>query len=129
VLRVVSAHDVGRALNPMLVRGQIEGGIFHGLVLALSEEMLVDRASGQPLNPNFMDYKFLTAADVPQFESILVEPIDPNGPFGAKGVAQNSTSMAPAAIANAVADAIGVHIHELPLTPERVLAALKGSTT
>jgi xanthine dehydrogenase molybdenum-binding subunit len=125
VLRIVSAHDVGRAINPMLVRGQIEGGIFHGIALALSEELVVDRQTGQALNPNFMDYRFLTSADVPSFESILVEPVDPNGPFGAKGVAQNSTSLAPAAIANAVADAIGVHVHALPITPERVLAALK----
>ena len=127
VLRVVSAQDVGRAINPMIVAGQIEGGVFHGLAQALAEEMVVDRQTGQPLNPNFMDYKFLTAADVPNFEAILVQPVDPNGPFGVKGVAQNSTSMAPAAIANAVADAIGAHIHELPITPERVLAALRAA--
>ena len=127
VLRVVSAHDVGRAINPVIVAGQIEGGIYHGLAQALCEEMVVDRQTGQALNPNFMDYTFLTAADVPSFEAILVEPVDPNGPFGAKGVAQNSTSMAPAAIANAVADAIGAHIHDLPITPERVLAAIKAA--
>ena len=127
VLRVVSAHDVGRAINPMIVAGQIEGGVFHGMAQALAEEMVVDRRNGQALNPNFMDYKFLTSADVPRFEAILVEPVDPSGPFGVKGVAQNSTSMAPGAIANAVADAIGAHIYELPMTPERVLAALRAA--
>jgi xanthine dehydrogenase molybdenum-binding subunit len=129
VVRVVSAHDVGRAINPDIVAAQIEGGTYHGLAQAIAEEMVIDRQTGQAINANFMDYKFLTAADVPNFEAIIVEPVDPNGPFGAKGVAQNSTSMAPAAIANAVADAIGAHIHELPLTPERVLAALKGKAS
>ena len=121
-LRVVSAHDIGRAINPMAVEGQIEGGIHMGLGYALTEEVLVKE--GQVLNPNFLDYRLHTAADMPEIESIIVETDDPEGPFGAKGVGEMGANAIAAAVANAVYDAIGVRITSLPITAERVLRAL-----
>jgi CO/xanthine dehydrogenase Mo-binding subunit len=121
-LRVVSAHDIGRAINPMAVEGQIEGGIHMGLGYALTEEVLVKE--GQVLNPNFLDYRLHTAADMPEIESIIVETDDPEGPFGAKGVGEMGANAIAAAVANAVWDAIGVRITSLPITAEKVLRAL-----
>ncbi len=122
VLRLVSAHDVGKAINPMLVEGQIEGGIHMGLGYALTEEVLVHK--GKVLNPDFLDYRLFTAADMPQIETVLIEPDDPEGPFGAKGVGEMGATPVAAAIANAIYDAVGVRLTQLPMTPERVLAAL-----
>jgi xanthine dehydrogenase molybdenum-binding subunit len=121
-LRIVAAHDIGRAINPMAVEGQIEGGIHMGLGYALTEEVLVKE--GQVLNPNFLDYRLHTAADMPEIESIIVETDDPEGPFGAKGVGEMGANAIAAAVANAVYDAIGVRITSLPITAERVLGAL-----
>lgn len=123
--RVLAVHDIGRAINPTIVEGQIEGGLFQGIGFTLSEEMVVDPQTGSPMNLSFMDYKILTADDLPKFETILVEGGDGNGPFGAKGVGEIGLVPIPGAIANAVADAIGVRLFEAPLTPERVLRALQ----
>ena len=120
--RVVAAHDVGRAINPMSVEGQIEGGLHMGLGYALTEEALVQE--GRVRNPDFLDYRLFTAADMPEIESIIVETGDPEGPFGAKGVGEMGTNAIAAAIANAVYDAIGVRITSLPITGEKVLRAL-----
>jgi xanthine dehydrogenase molybdenum-binding subunit len=106
----------------MAVEGQIEGGIHMGLGYALTEEVLVKE--GQVLNPNFLDYRLHTAADMPEIESIIVETDDPEGPFGAKGVGEMGANAIAAAVANAVYDAIGVRITSLPITAERVLGAL-----
>ncbi len=122
VLRLVCANDVGRAINPMAVEGQIEGGAQMGLGYALTEELLVEK--GRVLNPDFLDYRLFTSADMPQIETIIIETDDPGGPFGAKGVGEMGGTPTAAAVANAVYDAIGVRIKELPITPERVLAAL-----
>jgi len=125
VLRVVAAHDVGTAINPAVVEGQIEGAIQQGMGYALTEEYRYDQESGMPLNPNLSDYKILTSVDMPQIDTILVQATCPTGPFGAKSVGESGLVATAAAIANAVYDAIGIRFKELPITPERVLIALQ----
>ncbi|MCC7362203.1 MAG: xanthine dehydrogenase family protein molybdopterin-binding subunit [Anaerolineales bacterium] len=122
VLRLVCANDVGRAINPMAVEGQIEGGAQMGLGYALTEELLVK--DGRVLNPDFLDYRLFTSADMPVLETIIVETDDPGGPYGAKGVGEMGGTPTAAAVANAIYDAVGVRLTTLPMTPERVLAAL-----
>jgi len=123
VSRVVSVQDVGKAINPSIVEGQIEGAIAQGLGYALTEELVIGK-EGRPLNPTFLDYKLFTSTDMPDVQVILVESMDPIGPFGAKGVGEASLIPVAPAVANAIYDAIGVQIKELPITPERVLRAL-----
>jgi xanthine dehydrogenase molybdenum-binding subunit len=123
VLRLVCANDVGRAINPMAVEGQIEGGAQMGLGYALTEELLVER--GRVLNPDFLDYRLFTAADMPRIQTIIVETDDPGGPFGAKGVGEMGGTPTAAAIANAIYAAVGVRLTQPPMTPERVLAAIQ----
>ncbi len=122
VLRLACANDVGRAINPMAVEGQIEGGAQMGLGYALTEELIVK--DGQVLNPDFRLYRLFTAADMPKIETFLIETDDPEGPFGAKGVCEMGGTPTAAAIANAIYDAVGIRMTELPMTPERILAAL-----
>ncbi len=122
VRRVASAHDVGRALNPLAAEGQIHGGIHMGLGYALAERLVV--ADGQVLTSTFMDYALLRAADMPELVVRLVESVDAEGPFGAKGLGESGVIPVAAAVANAVRDAVGVRFTELPITPERVRAAL-----
>jgi CO/xanthine dehydrogenase Mo-binding subunit len=123
VLEFFAAHDVGRAINPMACAGQIEGSIAQGMGYGLLED--VQYKDGVMLNPNFLNYRVPTSLDVPVVTSSLVEPIDPVGPFGAKGVAEPAMTPTAACIANAIYDAAGVRIRELPITPEKVLKALK----
>ena len=123
VLKIGAAHDVGRAINPMAVEGQIHGGISMGLGYALYEEVLLKE--GKVLNPNFADYALPTALEMPPIETILIETDDPAGPFGAKGIAEPANIPTAPAIANAVYDAVGVRIRDLPITPEKVLRALR----
>ena len=125
VLKVVAAHDVGTAINPAIVEGQIEGAIQQGIGYALTEEYRYDQESGKPLNPNFSDYKILTSVDMPIIETIVVQATSDTGPFGAKSVGESGLVATAAAIANAVYDAIGIRFKELPITPERVLVALQ----
>ena len=122
VLRVVAAHDVGRAINPLLVEGQIQGGSLMGVGYALLEEINTD--NGNIKNRNFADYLLPTALDVPEIYPIIIEDLEPSGPFGAKGVGEPALIPTAAAIANAVYDAIGVRIYSLPITPEKIMAAL-----
>lgn len=123
VLRYVAAQDVGRVINPLGCRGQVEGGLHHGIGYALLEELRHDE--GAPLNPNFMGYKVLMADDMPEIEVVLVEDPDPDGgPHGAKGVGTPVIPAIAPAVANAVRDAIGIRLRDLPMTPPRVLAAL-----
>jgi xanthine dehydrogenase molybdenum-binding subunit len=122
VLRLVCANDVGLAINPMAVEGQIEGGAQMGLGYALTEELIV--REGKILNPDLLDYRLFTSADMPEIKSIIVETDDPKGPFGAKGVGEMGGTPTAAAIANAIYDAIGIRMTQLPMTPERVLAAI-----
>ena len=122
-VNVWSAHDVGKAVNPRNVEGQIEGGIYMGLGFAVSEEIVLEK--GRSLNPSFVDYKMFTCADMPKIHPIIVEVPEPLGPFGARGVGEATTIPTGGAVANAVADATGVRIKQLPLNPERVFRALK----
>ncbi|MBI3076127.1 MAG: xanthine dehydrogenase family protein molybdopterin-binding subunit [Deltaproteobacteria bacterium] len=123
VLRVVAAHDVGRAINPLGAEGQIEGGLAMALGYALTEELVVRQ--GAILNPNFVDYRLITGADMPRTTVILIETDDPAGPFGAKGIGEAGAICTAPAVANAIYDAIGVRVTELPITPERLLRAIR----
>jgi CO/xanthine dehydrogenase Mo-binding subunit len=124
VLRHVVAQDVGRALNPALVEGQMHGGAAQGLGWALLEEIVHD-PKGQLVTGTFVDYSLPTAAAVPAIDTLIVEVPAPEGPFGAKGVGEAPVVGAPAAVANAVAMATGgVRLSRLPMTPERVWRAL-----
>jgi CO/xanthine dehydrogenase Mo-binding subunit len=116
----VVVQDVGRAINPLAVEGQMQGGSVQSLGMALTEGLQFDPATGRLMNPSLLDYRKLTAADLPNIETIIVEVPSPAGPFGARGVGEPPIVPAPAAIANAVQDATGVRITELPLSPERI---------
>jgi CO/xanthine dehydrogenase Mo-binding subunit len=124
VLRIVAAHDCGTAINPMLVEGQVQGGIAMGLGFALQEEMLFD-AAGRQINPNLTNYIVPTSLDMPAIEVEIVESHDPTGPFGAKGVGEPTSVPTAAAVLNAIRDAVGVRLTSLPATSERVLAAIQ----
>ena len=128
VLRIAAAHDCGTAINPMLVEGQIQGGISMGIGLALQEEILFD-AAGLQLNPNLTNYIMPTSLDMPDIEVDIVDSYDPTGPFGAKGVGEPTSVPTAAAILNAIHDAVGVRITSLPATAEKVLAAIKAKRT
>jgi xanthine dehydrogenase molybdenum-binding subunit len=123
ILQLFAAHDVGKALNPVLIDGQIYGAGYIGVGYGLTEEMKLEK--GKVLNPNFLDYKMLTAKDNIPVTPIIVEPGDEDGPYGAKGIGEPGLVPTAPAIANAVYDAVGVWIHDLPITPEKVLSALK----
>jgi len=122
VERIVAAHDVGTAINPLGVVGQIEGGCVMGCGWALTEELLC--ASDRSLTPSLREYVIPTIKDVPEIVPIVVEVPDPEGPFGAKGLGEQTLTPTAPAIASAVADAVGARVWDLPITPERVLAAL-----
>ncbi len=122
VKKVAAAHDIGRVLNPVGAEGQVEGGVAMGLGYALTEQIQIK--DGKVLNPNFTDYKIPTTMDMPEIESILVETIDPEGPFGAKGMGEMTMVPTAAAIANAIYHAAGIRMRSLPITPEKVLKAL-----
>ncbi len=122
LLKSVACHDVGRAINPVAVEGQIQGGSAQGLGYALMEDVVVK--NGVIQTPSLSEYLIPTSRDIPTTEAIILESGTGVGPFGAKGIGEPSLTPAAPAVANAVADAIGTRIHDLPLTPERVLAAL-----
>lgn len=125
VLRIVGVHDSGRIINPLLAESQLEGGILQGLGYALFEERVLDRRLGVPLNPTLHDYKIPTMRDLPAIEVICLEGADPEANHtGAKGLAEPPIIPTAPAIANAVADALGVEIGRIPLTPWVVRAAL-----
>jgi xanthine dehydrogenase molybdenum-binding subunit len=124
VLKFVAAHDVGRVINRLGLVGQIEGAIAQGLGYALTEQMQFEK--GKLLNNSYTDYKMLLSRDMPRdIEIVFIETNDPEGPYGAKGVSEAGLIPTPAALANAVADAIGVRMHEMPLSPERILQVLR----
>jgi CO/xanthine dehydrogenase Mo-binding subunit len=121
VLKYVACHDVGRAIDPMRVEGQIHGGAVQGIGYALSEEVrYVDGVCGSTL---FADYLIPASNDVPDIQAIILEVGPGKGPFGARGIGEPPIGPPAAAIASAIADAVGARITELPITPERVLAA------
>ena len=123
ILNYVAAHDVGRAINPLLLEGQVYGGVMMGIGYALTEQVQLEK--GEMMNPNFRDYKILTAKDTVPIAAPFLETTDAEGPFGAKGIGEPGCVPTAPAIANAIYDAVGVRIKDLPITPERVLAALK----
>ncbi|HAA95561.1 MAG TPA: hypothetical protein DCE26_07705 [Dehalococcoidia bacterium] len=129
VTRFVQAQDIGKAINPMGVEGQLEGGAVQGIGRALSEEILIDKDTGEVRNPSLATYLMPLAVDMPEIENILVEVPSEDGPFGARAVAESPGFGPPAAIANAIYDAVGVRIKTLPLSAERVLAAIRGRDT
>jgi aldehyde oxidoreductase len=118
VLKITAAHDVGRAINPTLIEGQIEGGAAQGLGMALMEEFFPGKGE------NLHDYLIPSAGDMPPVESILIEDPSPIGPFGAKGIGEQAVIPTAPAILNAIHDAIGVRIRRLPATPDRIRAAI-----
>ena len=122
VLRHVACHDVGRAINPQSVEGQIQGGAVMGLGYGLMEEVVLDH--GVNLSTLFATYLIPTSLDVPDVEPIIIESGEGKGPFGARGIGEPPIAPPAAAVANAVDDAVGVRITELPVTPERVARAL-----
>ena len=126
VTRFVQAQDVGLAVNPMGVEGQLEGGAVQGIGRALSEEIQIDPDTGQVRNPSLATYLMPLAIDMPEIENVLIEVPSEDGPFGLRAVAEPPGFGPPAAIANAIYDAVGVRIRTLPLSPERVLAAMQG---
>jgi putative selenate reductase molybdopterin-binding subunit len=123
VTRMVNALDLGRAINPTLATGQVEGAVTMALGYALSEEIKLDD-QGRVRNPGFVDYKVFSTLDMPQMSTILVEDPEPSGPFGAKSAGEVPINGPAPAIANAIADALDVRIRDLPITPEKILAAL-----
>jgi xanthine dehydrogenase molybdenum-binding subunit len=127
VLKFVAAHDVGRALNPPAAEGQVHGGIHMGLGYALAEQLVVDQ--GQLLTSTFMDYAILKADDMPEIVVRLIESVDSLGPFGAKGLGEAGAVPVGAAVANAIRDAVGIRLTELPMTPERIYRALQMRNT
>lgn len=123
VERIVAVHDVGKAINPQQVSGQIAGGVAMGLGMALMEEVVRDK--GEILNPDFSGYLLPTMTDVPHIETVILENADPTGPYGARGIGEPPLIGTPPAILSAIADAIGKPIHEVPATPERVWRAMR----
>jgi CO/xanthine dehydrogenase Mo-binding subunit len=124
VLKLVSCFDVGRSINPLSVEGQLEGGAVYGMGYALTEEFILEK--GVPRTTSFSEYLLPTSMDIPELRTITIESGDGVGPFGAKGVGEPSVCSVAPAVCNAVYDAIGVRIYELPMTPEKIVKALKG---
>jgi CO/xanthine dehydrogenase Mo-binding subunit len=123
VLRLNTANDVGRIINPLAVEGQIEGGVIQGFGFGVMEEVSIKH--GQVVNGSFGDYKIPTITDVPELQMNLVEGKPGPGPFGARPVAEFAVASAAPAIANAVFDAVGVRITETPITAEKVFWGLQ----
>jgi 4-hydroxybenzoyl-CoA reductase subunit alpha len=124
IIKMYDAHDIGKAINPQSVEGQIEGSLAMGIGYTFIENLHFDK-KGRPANGNFANYRMPRSIGTPEMETILVETDDPEGPFGAKGMGEASLLPTSAAIANAVYDAIGVRIKDLPITPEKIIKALK----
>ena len=122
ILDYVAAHDIGRAINPTMVEGQIIGGVAMGLGAVLGEELIYE--NGRPVNPAYLNYALPRAADLPRIRPILIEDPDPNGPYGAKSIGELAVIPVAPAVANAIYDAVGIRLRELPFTPDKVLRAL-----
>jgi CO/xanthine dehydrogenase Mo-binding subunit len=122
VLRVFAAHDVGKAINPMMVEQQVEGAVLQGMGYGIMEEVVLEK--GITKTPSFTKYLLPTACDAPEIEVCIVEDPADRGPYGAKGVGEGAVIPTAAAIANAVYDAVGIRFYELPITPEKVLIEL-----
>jgi CO/xanthine dehydrogenase Mo-binding subunit len=125
ILRYTAVQDVGRAIHPSYVEGQIQGGVTQGVGWALNEEYIYDK-DGRLENPGFLDYRCPVASDMPMIEAVMVEVPNPRHPFGARGVGEVPIVPPMAAVANAIAAATGVRLRDLPMSPPRLRAALDG---
>jgi xanthine dehydrogenase YagR molybdenum-binding subunit len=125
VVKVVAVHEAGRALNPAMFESQVNGGVMMGVGYALLERRAMDKPEGRVINPNLEDYKMVGPEELPEIETVIVEPITPMNNVGGKGLGEPPTVPTAAAIANAVAHALGFRIYELPLSPDRILDALE----
>ena len=123
LLNVYTAVDIGKAINPKNVEGQIEGGTVQGLGMGMMEEQVI--RNGRTLNPGMSDYLVPTSVDIPKFKHYLIEDQDSEGPFGAKGIGEPPIIAAAPALANAVYDAVGIRFYELPLNPSKVKKAIE----
>jgi len=127
VLKIIAAHDCGRAINPQKIEGQIEGSCLQGQGYALSEAYLLEK--GKPVTCTFGQLKVPTILDAPEIQSLIIEDPEPHGPFGAKGISEVATVPITPAILNAIYDAIGVRIYALPATPDKILSGLRNRET
>jgi xanthine dehydrogenase molybdenum-binding subunit len=126
VTKYVAAHDIGKALNPFALEQQIEGGVIMAMGAALTEEMLIDAATGLPLTDNILEYKALSIKDVPRkIDVILVEHARDYGIFGAHGIGEPPMGPPGPALSNALFNAIGVRVADMPFTRDKILAALR----
>jgi CO/xanthine dehydrogenase Mo-binding subunit len=123
ILRFVAAQDVGTAIHPSYVEGQMQGGVAQGVGWALSEEYIYDK-DGRLENPGFLDYRVPVASDMPMIDTVLIEVPNPRHPFGARGCGEVPIIPPMAAVANAIADAVGIRLRDLPMSPPRLRAAL-----
>src|ERR1700720_1664989 len=124
VLKYVAVHDCGRLINPLSAIGQISGGATQGIGMALHEDLLYDRRSGQPLTAGYYGARVMTHLDAPEIEVIFIESDDGYGPFGAKCIGEAGIVHAVAAVANAIFNAIGRRMKDLPITRDKILGAL-----
>lgn len=124
VRRVVAAHDAGRAINPMIVEGQIEGAVVQGIGYSLMEQVSCGM-NGKMENPSYLDYKIPLSVDMPKIETHIIETNDPEGPYGAKGIGEPGLVPTAPAVANAIADAVGVRLTKIPILQEEVYEGLK----
>lgn len=122
LLNYVAVQDSGTIINPLTAGGQVIGGVVMGTSMALTEELIYDRATGIPLNPNYRDAKVLTHLDIPKIEPVFVEKADPFGPYGAKGLGEAPITPSVACLANAIFNATGIRLKELPLTQDKILS-------
>ncbi|MBN2466555.1 MAG: molybdopterin-dependent oxidoreductase [Deltaproteobacteria bacterium] len=129
VIKMIIAHDIGRAINPTVVEGQLEGGQLQGIGFALFEDIIISSENGVNLTDSFNKYKIASMLDCPDHEALLVELGDPTGPFSAKSCGESGIFLQAPAIANAIYDAVGIRLRDVPMTPERVLAALKNKSS
>src|SRR6476659_4665274 len=123
ILRYTAVQDVGRAIHPSYVEGQIQGGVTQGIGWALNEEYVYDK-QGRLDNAGFLDYRVPVASDLPMIEAVMIEVPNPRHPFGARGVGEVPIVPPMAAVANAVRDAVGLAMRDLPISPPKLLAAL-----
>jgi xanthine dehydrogenase YagR molybdenum-binding subunit len=126
VTKYLAVHDCGRIMNPLTARSQIKGGATMGIGMALHENLVYDRRSGRPLSAGYYGARVATHRDAPEIEIIFIESDDGLGPFGAKSMGESSKVPAPAAVANAVFNAIGVRMKDLPITRDKIVASLAG---
>jgi CO/xanthine dehydrogenase Mo-binding subunit len=124
VIKVVAEQDVGKAINPMIVEGQIEGAIQQMTGYALTEDAIFGEKTGEMINADLVSYGFLGSTDMPDIEVGLVEIADTTGPYGARGMAEGATGGMAPAVANAIFNAAGVRLTDLPITAEKVYSAL-----